>query len=636
MVNAAAEEIVLYPQFYPGIGGTALYSADEKLLAGGTTDGKVIIWDAVSGRIRRTLATELQDAITSIAFSHNGEHIAAGTEDGVVYLWNITRGKMVGRLPHESIRNNVLTLAFSPNDQKLAAGYWAGAIRVWSTNNFDRFDVLTSLTNIGSVAGLDFSPDGGLLAADYSANPDVLSVWNTSTWEMLSTTELHGSAGPVVFSSNGKTVAVGPGGGNDSAVSLIDISDGSLETIATSADFDGSKFIKFASPTELSWATDKDGFVRWDVKSWTKIGGQKATGYTVQWGAFTDYATIAAWIDTSAGTITIFDLEKGRIASVLGGIEEYDKLEDISPDGLWLAVAKIGGDTHILDAKNGNLEFVIPPAGLVADVRFSPNSRSVAVGTGAYSIDIWNVPEGTRKREIPGGDDLPIAWGLAFSPDGQTLAASVERSLHDGADRAAVRTWVTDTGAPVFELPLQAWNAGRVSYSWDGNLLATAEAHEKRVKVWNLREVGSFVTIITRFKWPEFAFSPKGDAIAVADGSLIDLWDPLQGVFKARISPNIGEIQKLAYSPDGSRIRVFGAFGLSIIDANTGSAFIHMRITSPESWIALNDKGDLLGSREALSQVQLVDAAEQVIIVDDDYTRRHLNSTDPDLFFEHR
>ncbi|WP_162255927.1 MULTISPECIES: trypsin-like peptidase domain-containing protein [unclassified Ensifer] len=633
VLNVTANEVVIYPQFYPGLGDTAAYSADGRYLAGGTSDGKVVIWDAVSGRIKRTLTTELQDGITSIAFSHDCEYIAAGTEGGVVYLWNIVRGQMVGRLPHEFIRNNVLTLAFSPNDQTLAAGYWAGAIRAWSTNGLE---LVVDLPELGSVAGLNFSPDGGLLAAAFSADPNKLVIWNTSNWEILLSAEISGSPGAIGFSSDGKKVAVGPGGGNNSSVSVIDVSNGGAETVATSIDFHGSNFIKFASSEELTWATQTDGFVLWNLQSGTKVGGSKPTGYAVDWGAFKEDGSTAAWIDKAAGRITIFDLDKGRIESVLGGVEEYDGLGDISPNGLWLAVTKISGDIQIVHAKSGNLEFVIPSDGLVADTRFSRDSRSIAVGTGAHNIDIWNVPEGTLKRRIQGGSDLPLAWEVAFSPDRQTLAASVERSHHDGVDRAIVRTWVMDTGDQVTELPLQAWNAGRLTYSKDGNLLATAEPDEKRIKIWNLRELGSFVTIITRFRAQEFAFSPIGDAIAVADGSLLELWDPLRGTFKARYSPNIGEIQKVAYSADGRSIRVFGAFGLTIIDANTGNGFIHMRVTSPEGWIALNDKGELLGSREALSEVQLIDAADKIIDIDESYISRHLNNVDPSLFFNFR
>jgi WD40 repeat protein len=70
--------------------GVAL-SADGRLVASGSVDGTVRLWDTSSGGPLATLQAHT-GAVWSVALSTNGRLLATGGLDGMVRLWEVLRG----------------------------------------------------------------------------------------------------------------------------------------------------------------------------------------------------------------------------------------------------------------------------------------------------------------------------------------------------------------------------------------------------------------------------------------------------------------------------------------------------------------------------------------------------------------
>jgi WD40 repeat protein len=66
------------------------FSPGGLVLASGSRDGTVRLWDVDSGLLLRTLENH-SDAVDSVAFSPDGRLIASASDDGTVIVWSLTQ-----------------------------------------------------------------------------------------------------------------------------------------------------------------------------------------------------------------------------------------------------------------------------------------------------------------------------------------------------------------------------------------------------------------------------------------------------------------------------------------------------------------------------------------------------------------
>jgi WD40 repeat protein len=182
----------------PGFGGnewntSSAISPDHRLLAEGSWDGWVKVWDVRTAKWQRTSdqaatvleqigiwdvrAAKLQHTLKgplaqvwSVAFAPNGKALAAAYEDGTVVLWDPASGKERSRLRHPA---RVKPVAFAPDGKTLAAGCKDGTVRLWDVAAGKERAVLKG--HEGPVTGLAFAPDGETLAA--AGGPEV-KLWD--------------------------------------------------------------------------------------------------------------------------------------------------------------------------------------------------------------------------------------------------------------------------------------------------------------------------------------------------------------------------------------------------------------------------------------------------------------------------
>ncbi|WP_157112857.1 WD40 repeat domain-containing protein [Nocardia speluncae] len=199
------------------------FGPDNRTLVTSDTTG-VILWDPVASQ---HLPPEHTRAIHEAAFSPDGRIIAAGTSDGTVLLWDPDTRQQTGE-PLTGHTGIIYAVAFSPDSHILATGSDDGTVRLWDPDTGKQIgEPLTGHT--GGVGSVAFSPDGRVLAVG-SGNGTV-RLWDPVTGKQIGEplTGHTDNVKSVAFSPDGHTLATG---GFDSAVRLWDI--GSTDDVVDS------------------------------------------------------------------------------------------------------------------------------------------------------------------------------------------------------------------------------------------------------------------------------------------------------------------------------------------------------------------------------------------------------------------
>jgi len=189
------------------------FSPDRQFLATSGGDRAIKIWDmrnvrnAPGNAIRtQNMVVEAGDReIVSLAFSPDGQLLASGSLNGTVRLWDWRTGQLVRTLSGHS--DIVTSLSFTPDGQTLASSSGDDTIRFWNVNSGVQEYIIEAEQAVMKIA---FSPDGAHLVAT-GANRRV-SLWDwREEEEPIRTTDVYSrSIQSLAFSPNGELLAFSP------------------------------------------------------------------------------------------------------------------------------------------------------------------------------------------------------------------------------------------------------------------------------------------------------------------------------------------------------------------------------------------------------------------------------------------
>ncbi|MDE3090018.1 MAG: WD40 repeat domain-containing protein [Chloroflexota bacterium] len=202
------------------------FSQDGKLLAGGQI-GRAYLWSAPDGKLLRTMTIPYQPPtpvpfspsgptpappppppgpVQSVTFSSDGSLLATAASQGdkSIQLWRVSDGRLMRTLRGHT--DSVQSVAFSPDGSLLASGAKDKSMRVWRVSDGKLLHTLTG--HIEAVGKVLFSPDGTLLAS--AAEDNTVRLWRISDG-----TEVHALAGlrgqtlGMIFSLDGASLYTG-------------------------------------------------------------------------------------------------------------------------------------------------------------------------------------------------------------------------------------------------------------------------------------------------------------------------------------------------------------------------------------------------------------------------------------------
>jgi WD40 repeat protein/energy-coupling factor transporter ATP-binding protein EcfA2 len=146
-------------------------SPDGALLAGGTKDGRLIIWRVKGTTISLEVYKDSTKSINSVSFSPDGAYLSCGNVDGDVLLFTADTFKLVSSLTGHNAR--VTEIGFSPDSKTMATSSYDGKVLFWELANLTNPPIVMD-DNSGYVFSLAFSPDGKNLFSSSTEEPRLI------------------------------------------------------------------------------------------------------------------------------------------------------------------------------------------------------------------------------------------------------------------------------------------------------------------------------------------------------------------------------------------------------------------------------------------------------------------------------
>jgi WD40 repeat protein len=279
--------------------------------------------------------------INSVAFRADGRLVATGSADTTIKLWDPLAGKYLRTLFGYGVASE--WVVFSPDGRLLAASgnsqsYPDHVVVLWDVLSGKEVRRLSPQTEwIGPAA---FSPDGRVVAAAARGPEGTISMiklWDVASGNEVST--LAGRSGPVEFSPDGRMLT----SSDKRTIHLIDVASGNeLRTLSTETPFFSSfQRIAFSPNGQMVAAVNLfDAYIQlWDVASGKELRTFQE-GNDVRAVAFSPNSRILA----SAGAdrdIKLWNIASGSLVRTLKGHTEAVNAIAFSPDGRLLVSAGV-------------------------------------------------------------------------------------------------------------------------------------------------------------------------------------------------------------------------------------------------------------------------------------------------------
>jgi WD40 repeat protein len=377
--------------------------------------------------------------------------------------------------------------------------------------------------------------------------------------------------GAMMFSPDGRTVAVGSGSGKRTDVHLVDVAARRARRVRSWKGFvrptglqlvlayapDGRRLaVAYARNAETTFFPTGQRLALLDARSgrmlWERAYPRRAQQYEAHVGFTPDGALITS---AEQGETFVWDTREGRITRryPIGG------LPTISPDGTHVALARNDpnyGDPSsavgLLDLRTGEARTLADnlPSEVILSLAFNRDGTRI-IGGGGDGTHVWDVRTGSivETFDAPRGG---VQHGVVLDPKGRALL---------GSGVGTVSLWDPDGGRRL----------GR-RFSWASTDNGCTS-------------------------YPCAVIDPRGELIAASQGdgttALVD--QRTKRLVRTLPARDGDHADGISFSPDGKRLATGGTAGsVTIWDPATGAVVDRRRYADPVHWIAISPDGRLL------------------------------------------
>jgi len=596
---------------------SVVFNSDGSKLASASGDNSIKIWDVRTGSEERTLSVAASGA-RAVAFSPDGQTLASGWCDRTVKLWNASNGLLIDSLsgprgPVEvpstafPIPICVDSIAFSFDGKLLASGSSDGATLLWDVSSRVLRREFPGIPK--EISAVAFSTDGVTLASATGSNvDDSIRIWDVATGRPTFMVVGMNGIGAILFAPDGRTLLCGV---RDNTIRRWDLSTGtSLPNLVGHASSVNSLAISpdgvtvasgDASATIILWNLQASslvrvlpGYFKWiDALAWSPDGKMLLAGNTQS------YQGVNVW-DLTTGVLT------RSLNTYAAGVQAIA----FTRDGNTLATASGNGTIGLWQFSTSSLLRGVaahsePNSFTTVSLVFSFDGRTLVTGAGnnaSNAVRIWDVATGTQLRSLDGLSNQVAS--VAYSPNGKTVAI--------GTYSGAIKLWDTTTSEIRELIGHRSW-VKSMAFTSDGQTLVSG-SFDNTVRVWDTSTGKSRESVTNRGpsdvtesinQINAIALSSNDRVIASGGGDgIIRLWDVATGKELRSLSGHTSRVKSLAFHPHG-KLLASGAEDstVKLWDPQTGKEIATLSSVTGTDWMVVTPDGLFDGSSNTWNKI---------------------------------
>jgi uncharacterized protein (TIGR02996 family) len=208
----------------------------------------------------------------------------------------------------------------------------------------------------------------------------------------------------------------------------------------------------------------------------------------------------------------------------------------------------------------------------VSDIAFSPDGQSLICVGGTKArfmggeICIWNTRSWKKTHTIE-GDGIWSLRSVASSPDG-TLIATGSALSGEGDDKLSL--WDSRSAKWIRTFGLLNNDVKGLAFSPDGKSLAVGVSGDRTVSMWNVAKGRQLWITRAHAEANDLpvVFAPDGKRVASCGDKNVGIWNPKTGASLAVLKGHNGDVSAIAFSQDGSLLFSCGWQEILVWDMN--------------------------------------------------------------------
>ncbi|WP_182923393.1 WD40 domain-containing protein [Pedobacter planticolens] len=459
--------------------------------------------------------------IKSFKFSPNGKLIATGSSDKTVKIWDVKTGNMLYNFTDH--KDGIEEIAFSPDGKLLATTASDATVKIWETSSGKL------ITNFkGDILGfstVEFSKDGkDVLTADGSGT---LYIWSLLTKKLKLKIQLERSYS-IYGESRSGDFARYTYDGNKIITNTQD------STIAIYSSINGKLLNKLPKRngkeiTEILASPNSKYLLRWsgtwfyldvfDLETGKQLYETKGTDAFASGGQFTKDNQFYITQSKVSHATNFIEISTGKLHhSIKGDYKGYDPQSNqilVSLNGeFWITDLVTGEQKIKLNLKSKKYNYwdgIFSQHGDYVAFQVSDDKRE------NYAIDIYSITTGQFISTLNGHTiDLQ---SLTLSPDAKTLLIGTNSNYH--------KLWNTETLTIDYTINTPAENFESLNYSPKGKYIVSFNKKNYPYYTLNINNAFDRVWLHSFADTKEiYAFTTDDRYIAIVNSNdSIDFWD---------------------------------------------------------------------------------------------------------------